>query len=40
MQMPLDQNKLILNYLNNLLNTPDKSFDWRTTPDVETLVFP
>jgi hypothetical protein len=40
MQMPLDQNKLILNYLNNLLNTPDKSFDWRTTPDVEALVFP
>ena len=40
MQMPLDQNKLILSYLNNLLNTPDKSFDWRVTPDVETLVFP
>jgi hypothetical protein len=40
MQMPLDQNKLILSYLNNLLNTPDKPFDWRVTPDVETLVFP
>jgi pimeloyl-ACP methyl ester carboxylesterase len=40
MQMPLDQNKLILNYLNNLLNTPDKPFDWQVTPDVETLVFP
>jgi pimeloyl-ACP methyl ester carboxylesterase len=40
MQMPLDQNSLILNYLNNILNSSNNAFDWQSIPDVETLVYP
>jgi predicted dienelactone hydrolase len=40
MQMPLDQNNLILEYLNSILNSPTATFDWRSIPDVEALVFP
>jgi hypothetical protein len=40
MQMPLDQNNLILSYLNNLINTPNIPFDWQSIPDVETLIYP
>jgi pimeloyl-ACP methyl ester carboxylesterase len=40
LQMPLDQNSLILGYLNNLNNSPSTTFNWQDIPDVETLVFP
>jgi hypothetical protein len=40
LQMPIDQNSLILDYINNLSNSPETVFNWQNIPDVETLVFP
>jgi hypothetical protein len=40
LQMPVDQNSLILDYINNLSNSPETVFNWQNIPDVETLVFP
>jgi alpha-beta hydrolase superfamily lysophospholipase len=37
LQMPIDQNSLILDYLNN---SPNTTYNWQNIPDVETLVFP
>jgi pimeloyl-ACP methyl ester carboxylesterase len=40
MQMPLDQNKIILDYINNRLNTPEITFEWKTFNNVDNLIFP
>jgi hypothetical protein len=40
MQMPLDQNKIILDYINNRLNTPEFTFEWQTFNNVDNLIFP
>jgi hypothetical protein len=40
MQMPLDQNKIILDYINNRLNTPEITFEWQTFNNVDNLIFP
>lgn len=40
MQMPLDQNELVLNYLNALQQGLEADYQWQNIPDVETLVFP
>ena len=40
MQMPLDQNQLVLNYLNALQQGVEANYEWQNIPDVEALVFP
>lgn len=40
MQMPADQNRLILDYLNALSAGLEDEYDWQSIPDVEALVFP
>ena len=40
MQMPIDQNTLILDYLSTLQQGLEKDYAWENIPDVEALVFP
>jgi hypothetical protein len=40
MQMPLDQNQLVLDYLQALKDETATLFEWQNIPDVEALVFP
>jgi pimeloyl-ACP methyl ester carboxylesterase len=40
MQMPLDQNQLVLDYLQALKDETATLFQWQNIPDVEALVFP
>jgi hypothetical protein len=40
MQMPLDQNQLVLSYLNAVQQGVEANYEWQNIPDVEALVFP
>jgi pimeloyl-ACP methyl ester carboxylesterase len=39
-QMPLDLNELVLNYLSALQKGLEEDYEWQNIPDVEALVFP